>query len=211
MKTSRKVKALGLGLLALCAASAVMASAAQAGTFTAGNYPATMTGQNVGGAHEFTTVLGTMKCGVKFHGVLAAASQELTLSPDYGTSCQLEGSQVHVQNNGCDFRLHAGATVVMDQVKGALDVRCPDGNKIDFEITAMQVCHLTVPEQLGLNHVTYTDKTAAEDVDVDLHLTGLFYELDNGCPFVGAFGGTYTGTTTLAADYAGMPTSFTVD
>jgi hypothetical protein len=210
MKANRKVKALGLGLLALFAASAVMASAAQAGTFTAGNYPATMTGQNVG-LHKFTTLLGVMECGVKFHGTLAAASEDLTLAPDYGTSCELEGLQVHVKNNGCDYLFHAGETAVMDQVKGSMGVKCPAGNKIDFEITSMQVCHLTVPEQLGLNHVTYTDHTIAKDVDVDLHLTGFFYELDNGCPFVGAFGGTYTGTTTLKADYEGGGTPFTVD
>lgn len=207
---SRNLKALGLAALAALAIGAVSASAAQAGTFTAGAYPATITGQNVGGSHEFTTVLGAMKCGVKFHGTLAAASQDLTLTPEYGTSCQLGGNEVHVNNNGCDFLFHAGNTVVADQVKGSVDVKCPTGNRIDFEVTSMVTCHITVPEQLGLTHVTYTDQTVPKDVEADLHLTGLLYELDFGCAFVGTFGATYTGTTTLASDNEGVD-SFTVD
>lgn len=212
MKMSRNLKALALAVLAVSALAATAAPAAQAGTFTAGSYPATITGQSVGN-HQFTTLLGVIQCGVKFHGVLAAESEGLTLSPDYGTSCELEGKEVHVKNNGCDFHFRAGETaVVMDQVKGSLDVKCPTGSEIDFEITSMQVCHLTVPEQLGLNHVTYTDHTIAKDIDVDMHLTGLIYKLDMGCPFVGTFGATYTGTTTLKAHAeGGAGTPFTVD
>jgi hypothetical protein len=203
MQMSRNLKILGLCLVAVFAVNAMAVSAAQAGQFTAGAYPATITGQNVGGAHQFTTLLGVMECGVKFHGVLAEGSQDLTLSPEYGTTCELEGKQVHVKANGCDFRFHAGETTVMDQVKGSVDVRCPTGAEIDFEVTSMVTCHITIPEQLGLGHVTYTDRTMAADVDADMHLTGLLYKLDFGCPFVGTFGATYTGTTTLASDNEG--------
>jgi hypothetical protein len=208
----RNLKALGLAALAVCAIGAMTASAAQAGTFTAGSYPATITGQNVG-FHHLTTVLGTMTCAeAKSHGLLAAESQDLTLSLDLGTSCTLEGSLVHVKNNGCDFHFKAGETTGTHKVDGTVQVKCPAGNAIDFEITSMQVCHLTVGEQGALEHVVFTSNTVPNDVDVDLHLTGLIYKLDVGCPFVGTFGGTYVGTTTLKADAeGGAGTPFRVD
>ncbi len=208
MKTTRK---LGLAVVAMLAIAATAAPGAQAGEFTAGGYPATITGQNVN-VQELTTELGTMECGVKFHGELAEASEDLTLTPAYGTSCEIEGLQVHVSLNGCDYRFHAGATLAMDTVEGSMDVKCPEGNKIDFLITAMQNCHLTIPEQLGLGEVTYRDKTMAQDVEVELNIEGLDYELDAGCPVEGAFeNGSYVGDSTLKADFEGMATPFTVD
>lgn len=212
IKMSRNLKALGLAALALVAIGAMAAPAAQAGKFTAGTYPATITGQNIG-FHHLTTVLGTMTCAeTKSHGVLTEESQDLTLSVDFGTSCTLEGSLVHVKNNGCDFHYKAGETTGTHKVDGSVQVKCPTGNAIDFEITSMQVCHLTIGEQAALEHVVFTNNTMPADVDVDMHLTGLIYQLDMGCPFVGTFGGTYVGTTTLKADAeGGVGTPFRVD
>lgn len=209
---SRNLKALGLAALALVAIGAMAAPAAQAGKFTAGTYPATITGQNVG-FHHFTTVLGTMTCAeAKSHGQLTEESESLTLSVDFGTSCTLEGNVVHVKNNGCDFLYKAGETTGTHKVDGTVQVKCPTGAAIDFEITSMQVCHLTVGEQMALGHVVYTSNTIPNDVDVDMHLTGLIYKLDLGCPFVGTFGGTFVGTTTLKADAeGGVGTPFRVD
>lgn len=211
MNMSRKLKVLGLAALAVLAVGAVTASAAQAGQFTAGNYPATITGQAVN-VQQLNTELGTMECGLKLHGELAAASEDLTLTPAYGTSCEIGGDEVHVNLNGCDYRFHAGATPETDTVEGSMDIKCPAGKKIDFLITAEPPCHLTIPEQLGLGKVTYKDKTMAHDVEFELEIEGLDYELDNGCAVEGAFEtGSYFGTSTVKADYEGMPTPFTVD
>jgi hypothetical protein len=208
MKTTRK---LGFAVFGVLAVAATMASAAQAGQFTAGAYPATITGSAVG-SHELKTQLGTMQCAPTLHGELAAASSELTLTPAYGTTCGIGGKEVHVNNNGCDYRPHAGTTVEADVVAGSMDIICPTGNKMDFEITSMPVCHLTIPTQTGLGTLTYTDRTAAKDVDLDFGLEGLTYELDFGCSVVGAFAnGTYEGTSTLRADHEGAGTPFTVD
>ncbi len=212
---SRKLKSLGLAVLAVFAIGGLSAAAAQAGQFTAAQYPATVTGIQVG-PHELTTELGLMECGAKFDGELAAASENLTLVPVYGTSCEIGGLPVHVTTNGCDYLFHAGNTLGMDEVEGSWDIKCPEGNKIDFEITGMMmmVCHLAIPEQLGLGEVTYTDKTMAmpKDVDADFNVEGLVYELGNNCPVAGAFAnGTYVGRSTLKADNEAMPTGFTVD
>ncbi len=214
MKTSRKLKAAGLAVLATCAISVVVAPAAQAGEFTAGAYPATITGIQVG-PHELTTELGLMECGAKFHGELAAASENLTLTPTYGSSCEIGGDEVHVSRNGCDFLFHAGKTLGMDEVEGSWDVKCPEGNMIDFEITEpMNVCHLGIPEQVGLGEVTYTDRTNVmpKDVDIDFSVEGLVYELGPNCPVAGEFtNGAYAGRSTLRAHNEGMLVGLTVD
>lgn len=210
MKMPCKLKSLGLAVLTVLAVSAVSASAAQAGEFTAAEYPAQITGQNVN-VHALTTELGVMACGLKLNGELAAASEDLTLTPTYATSCEIGGIEVHVSNNGCDYLFHAGSTLGMDEVEGSWDIKCPAGNKMDFEITSMATCHLTIPEQLGLGEVTYTTRTMAKDVDLDLSVEGLSYELSANCPVSGAFAnGSYFGTTTLKADHGGAGTAFGV-
>lgn len=212
MNTFRMIKLLALSALALVALGALSATAAQAGTFTAGAYPATITGSTAAGAHEMKTQLGTMNCGPSFHGVMEAASETLTLTPNYGTTCSIGGNQVHVKNNGCDFRLHAGATKEVDVITGSMDIVCPAESKMDFEITSATTCHLTIPAQNNLGTLTYTNNTAAQDVNLDFKLEFFFYELDVGCSTVGAFfDGFYGGTSTLKADAGGAGTSFQVD
>lgn len=209
---SRKIRLLDLALLATTAVSVVPATSAQAGTFTAGAYPATLTGAAVG-THEFTTALGVMECAPSFHGVQAAAAAQITVTPLYGASCSIGGLPVHVNRNGCDFRLLAGNTVGMDEVAGSMELLCPEGNRLDFEITGvMQVCHLTVPPQGVLGPLTYTDRTFVNDVDIDFNVVSVGYILDMGCPEVGPFpNGTYVGTTTLKTDHEGMTTPNQVD
>lgn len=210
MKTSRKLRAALLALLALCAVAALGPVQAQAGEFTATEYPATITGQNVG-MHELTTELGVMECEMTFDGPLPEASETLTVVPSYGTGCTIEGHMVHVSNNGCDFLFHAGETLGEHEVGGTVDVQCPEGNAIDFEITAMMICHLTVPAQNGLA-VSYTNSTMFPDAHLDFLVEGLIYRLDAGCPVMGNFNnGTYIGTTTVKADHEGMGTGFAVD
>ncbi|HEX6780686.1 MAG TPA: hypothetical protein VF125_01510 [Solirubrobacterales bacterium] len=206
------IKLMALSALALVTLGAVGATGAQAGIFTAGSYPATITGSSAAAAHEFTTQLGVMKCAPTFHSKLEAAVVTMTVAPTYGTSCKIGENQVHVKNNGCDFAWHAGETGEMDEVGGSMDILCPD-TKIDFEITSEPVCHLTVPAQMGLGSLLFTNNTEAEDVILHFGLEGISYVLDNGCPVVGAFAnGVYKGTSTLKADAeGGAATYFRVD
>jgi hypothetical protein len=165
MHRLRTTKLLAAAALALVAIAAAGANGAQAGTFTAGQYPATITGTNVV-PHTITTNLGAMECVPVFDGVLPAAGEELTLLPGYGP-CSLGAKEVDVHLNGCDYVVHAGNTIGEDKVAGTMDIVCPEGNVIDFEVTSMPVCHLTVPPQAGLNALTYTNLTAAGDVRLD--------------------------------------------
>lgn len=212
MKTARKLKAIGLSVLALLAIGALSAPAAQAGEFETGVFPATITGQHINGPHEITTELGVMPCGMRFEGELAEASEELTLTPEF-LNCMLAGNMVDVLTNGCDFRFNAGATLGMDMVEGSLDLICPEGSKITFGVTIAGVveCVMKVPEQLGLGEVTYRTTTMAQDVDVDFNIEGLAYELGPNCPVAGAFAnGEYAGESTLRAHSEAMWTPFRV-
>jgi hypothetical protein len=212
MNVSRQLKLFGLAVLAVLAIGALPATGAQAGQFTAAEFPATITGQNVAGEHFLKTDLGVLVCSVTFHGNLEAASETLTIGPSYGTGCKIAGIEVHVTNNGCDFLFRAGNTLGEDEVGGAMDISCPEGSAMDFEITSMMVCHLTIPGQNGLAGLTYTDHTMSKDVDIDFGIEGIVYKMDAGCPVAGIRGnGTYTGTSTIKADHAGMGTGFSVD
>src|SRR6476660_2509194 len=169
MKTAWQMRLLGATVLALVATAAMVASAAQAGTFTAGAYPATLTGSAVG-PQELTTELGTMNCAPTFHGEQAAAAGQVTLVPNYGAGCTINGLEVDVFRNGCDFVLHAGNTLAMDEVSGWMDIVCPEGNHLDFVTTGMMPCHLTIPAQEGIGPITYTDRTFVKDVDIDFNV-----------------------------------------
>ncbi len=95
-----------------------------------------------------------------------------------------------------------------------MDILCPEGKAIDFEITSVPICHLTVPGQVGLNSLTFTNRTMAKDVDLDFALEELVYRLDPGCPGAGNYAnGTYgAGTTTMiAAKEGGLVIPFGVD
>ncbi|HET9591425.1 MAG TPA: hypothetical protein VFP17_00790 [Solirubrobacterales bacterium] len=211
MNLSRQLRLLGLAVLALVATGAVSASGAQAGLFTAGAFPATITGSIVA-PHELGTDLGTMECEPTLDGELAAAVEELTLTPIYGNTCHLGMKEVDVNNNGCDFVVHATATAGENAVEGKLDIVCPENNAMDFQVTSNPVCHLTVPAQANLGTLTYTNHPMAKDVDLDFNIVELVYRLDNNCPFAGNHAnGIYRGVSTLKADHGGAETSFGVD
>jgi hypothetical protein len=210
MNMFRTIRLIALSALALVAFGALSASAS-ASTFTAGQYPATIVGTN-NVPHTITTNLGSIECAPFFHGKLEAASEELTLEPSYGT-CSLGAKEVHADMNGCDFRLHAGETLGGDKVAGTMDIVCPAGNVIDFEVTSIPVCHLTIPGQAGLSTLTYTSQTPPSDVNLDFNISELEYTLDMGCPGPGNYAnGTWTGVTTLVAFKGpGMQTAFGVE
>jgi hypothetical protein len=211
MTTFRTIKLLALSALALLALGAFSAGSAQAGTFTAGQYPATIIGTN-NVPQTITTNLGAIECAPSFHGVLGAASEEITLAPLYGP-CSLGAKEVDVDFNGCDYRIHAGETLGGDKVAGTMDIVCPAGKVIDFKVTSIPVCHLTIPGQAGLSTLTYTSQTPPSDVNLDYNLSEIAYTLDMGCPGPGVYAnGGLTGTTTLVGfKEPGVQTAFGVE
>jgi hypothetical protein len=199
--------------LILATIGALGTVAAQAGTFTAGAYPATV--KSSGGADLFFTETASISilCLPKPDGTLAGGSVSLTLTPNYGTSCKSEEKAVHVNENGCDLRFRAGLTQEPDVVSGTMDVVCPLGKAIDFEITPAPVCHYFVLPQENKAVFSYRNRTAEKSIQWEAGVNELVYRLSGSCP-EGAgeyFNGVYLGNGTMRATKEGFSTAFFVE
>lgn len=197
---SSKFKIGGLVLMAAIAMSAVMATAAQAGEFTAEEYPVTVTGTQTA-KHEFKFQTGTVACAkATFDGTLEEASETLTVSADY-KECKTPNGGVSVKMNSCDFLLHAGETLENDRVDGSLDVQCDvEGDEIEFHEPA-NGCTIKIPAQEGLGTIVYTNKKMAKDFEMDINLTEMTYTQNEKCNMQGTFeDGQYLGKSTMLGD-----------
>jgi hypothetical protein len=209
---TRKLRWMGLTIVAAVAALAVSASAAQAGEFTAEEYPATMTGTQLSG-HKFGfTNYGVTCASTTFHGQLVEASESLTLGASYKQCSSNAGNAVTVNMTGCDYVFDAGETLAENEVDGSLDITCPAEAAIDFEDTVTG-CAIRILPQNQLTTVKYTNHKVAKDFDVDINLSAINYTENNLCPAGEGmfFNGTYTGQSTITGDHGGAGTGVTVD
>jgi hypothetical protein len=202
---SRKLIPLLLGVVALVAA---FASSAQASTFTAGKYPATIAGTQVG-QHVFSIENNlTVKCqGATFHGTLSAASSTAQLHPTY-TVCSAFGFlEATINSAGCDYLFHAGSEVAADKHAGTVDIVCSAGASI---VIAASTCEVSVPAQTGLGSSNIENNTNPNDATATGSLTGIKYtKTKDGflCPFAGTgtkTDGGYAGTATATATSGGV-------
>ncbi len=195
-----KLKIGGLALIAVIATGAVGASAAQAGEFTADEYPATITGSQTA-KHEFKFQTGTVVCAkAAFDGTLEEASETLTVKADY-KECKTPNGGVNVKMNSCDFLLHAGETLENGRVDGSLDVQCNEaGDEIEF-VEPANGCTIKVPAQESLGTIVYTNKEMAKDFEMDIGLTEMTYTQNEKCNMKGTFeDGQYLGKSTMLGD-----------
>jgi hypothetical protein len=220
---TRKLKIMGLALVAVLAMSAMAAQAAQAGVFeTESGSSAAVTGEQIEGTvtgakktkHEFSTAAGVVKCSTAtFSGTAAASSEELSLTPTYST-CTLSGLEATVDMMGCSYKFHAGATVggSPDAVAVTTDVICTGENEITVSVVGSE-CRVDIPAQNGLTGITAEDTTTASPkMDVDAIADGekIKYSIENGasCPNTPANGvhedGTYKGVATIKSATTGL-------
>ena len=154
-----KLKMLGLAFVVMLAMSAMIASAAQATTLTAGNSTAV--------EHEHATLLtsqakqNTFKFGIRelicskaeFDGTLIGTDSTVEVTPTY-SECSTKPVlgvifRATVTHEGCTFLLHAAESFP----KVTADVKCPAGKKITIHLYnnsdtthSSPVCTLTVGE-----------------------------------------------------------------
>jgi hypothetical protein len=178
---TRKLKAIGLALVAVFALSAVAASGASASAFTSFNTSnSTMEGGTFSGSqtttHKFTagTGVGSVTCAeANFSGTSAGGEEtEPVAAATYG-NCHVEVLGVtyttHVTMNGCTYKFHiTGGSA--DAWTGTADVVCPVGAQIDVKITKSgseeTKCTIKIGAQTGLNNVSYENNTAASPTDI---------------------------------------------
>jgi hypothetical protein len=209
---ARRIKKLGLAAIAVLALTAVAANAAQATTFTAATYPATITGEQTA-KHVFHTTAGSIKCETAtFAGVktLGAASETFEMAPTY-EKCFLGGTDpVTITMNSCTYNFHAAAS---GSATGKVDVVCPSGKHIEIDIGQISGCHIDVPAQTGLGNLTYTNNATGNDINVNINVTGIKYQLTGAAEACVASqkeanetrtDGTYTGEATVKGTNSGV-------
>ncbi len=206
---TRKLKALGIALVAVFAMSVVVAQAAQAHEFTASQYPAVVTGgfANAENPDKFTLEgLGiTVICSsAVFEGTASGASEELTITPTYGSTSSPSGckettfnTEAIVHTNHCAYVFH-GATDANEHA--AVDVECAAGNAIEVTLPGLGI-DLSIGAQAGLKGVHYTNETIGghKVVKVDTTVSGITVSCTDTaetglCELIGNGKIQYTGT-----------------
>jgi hypothetical protein len=200
---NRKIKAMGLTLVAVFALSAVAVSSASATPpkFTASAYPASGGGSQIG-THKVTFDGFITTCEVAtFSGTLVAASSEITIAPKY-EKCKTAGVASTVTLNGCDYKFTLTTTGVPNLA--TVDLVCPAGQDITIDVgnPASPACIIHVTPFTAVEHVKIENDhpgilaTATADIPADkVHLTDT---IPASCPF--------NGDTTATAIYDGQVT-----
>jgi hypothetical protein len=185
----RKLKVLGLALVAIAAMSATVASAAQAGSFDVGAQPSVLTGQLETGQQLIDTLQATN--GNQFNSICSTATfegtvtgqgiNEATVTPTY-SGCKIFGLAAPIRMNGCKFTITGVAqpanTFLVDIV----------GCTVGFPYIQIQtaICQLRLPEQSGISHLVASNlQTAGQPHEITLSTTAsgiTVQQLGAGCP-----------------------------
>ena len=219
---TRKLRTLGLVLIAALAMSATGAVAAQAAQFhtKGGVYPATVTGAQITNQvfkfHVETGKNNELVCKkAAFTGSLAAASPELTIHPVY-EECTFSGAAATVNTGKCNYVFHAGAKIVLDEYAGTLDIECEPNQFINVVTTT---CEIHITPQNGLKEIVLVDSTAAGNILTEFNIGAFAYSItrDEGtCPLTKVEnridGSTTKGTgAKFSATVGGVATPITVE
>lgn len=217
-----KMRLGGITLLTSLIASVAFASGAQAGSFFATAYPATVSGSRTSEQYEFTTARWTVKCAKSsVAGILKEAASTLTVSPEYaecGATVTYIGTTyvtvaTTVKTNGCTFTYHDEVTDSKTVSTGKTTINCPAGKVIEYSFYEALVgeshaekplwCTLGVGPQGALPEITYTNNPEAKvtDVQVNSSLSVSITKITGALGVCGPIvpGATYSSTTTLSA------------
>jgi hypothetical protein len=187
---SRKLKTMGLALIAVFALTAVGDGAASAAEFHS-TAATTKISASQTTTHNFTTTIVGITCEkATFSGTqTTATTTSVEFAPTYsGCHFIIFGSTIAitVATNECKYRLNASGTA---------DIVCPVGKAITVSGAG---CTITVGAQTGKKSVTYANKEA-KHIDITTNLTGINYSHSGfTCGTGSGTNGTYTGTTTAS-------------
>jgi hypothetical protein len=180
--------------------------------------PAVLTGDQDG---EVETVLtadaGTLKCKkATYTGeLIGTKSGEMTVTPSY-SECKISGFNATVDFNGCQY-VFTPAEKKESSFEGALNLNCPEGNKID--VTAFG-CRITAEPQQDLETITYTNvgSGTTRKITIDFGVEGIAYEEHKVAPFptcasatVPKTNGTLKGAALISGEASGSPRGIWVE
>jgi hypothetical protein len=202
---TRRLKILGLTLLAALAVGAVAALTASASfpLFHVEAEDTVLTGSQgqLANANVLTTDFGELKCkDVKYAGTQEGlTASTLTLKPKF-EQCQHNGENAVVTENTCAFLFHLGEST--EPVEAQMDIECVDGDQL---VVHTEECTTTIPPQSGLKKVTFTNEGEAttRSIIADLNVGEIHYvEHGEGCATETETteNGTFTGRTTVTGE-----------
>jgi hypothetical protein len=213
----RKIKALGLALVAAFALTAVMASAASAAPgFTSSSSGTTTIHGVQNGNHEFAADegFGGIKCKTAtFAGTSSGTYQATqTVKPTYSNCEDSFGRPVHIKTNTLTYVFKVTGTDSKKTPIGEVHV----SGDIELEITTGGTpCIVVINETQNNNGITYhnnangTVTTTTESTNVRSTTSGGFFSCgtSNGLHTEG----TYTGETVLTGTSGGAGATISVD
>jgi hypothetical protein len=138
-----------------------------------------LTGESLN--NELALDVGVFQCVVmRFDGTLQAQTgTTFSLTPTF-ENCVVDGMEAVFTHNECNWRFHVGPNE--EHLTGSVDFVCPEGQEMGTHSLA---CDVTIPPQLNLQGVTYTNEGAGatRSVILDIKLVGIDYvEHGMGCP-----------------------------
>jgi hypothetical protein len=215
---NRKIKALGLALVAALALTAVMASTASA-QFTSATAHTILSGAQEGN-HVFTAGegFGSIKCTTaSFSGTTTSTNEtDQTITPTYTGCTDSFGRTVHVHTT-VKYTFTKTGTVEGTPI-GVVHLVSPGSITITVTSGGSTVCtvHITVPQtQTGITYHTLESggvkfvRVTTKATGVKSTTTGNFFNC--GISEGAHSEGTYTGTTNMTGkDTAGNPVSISV-
>jgi hypothetical protein len=223
---TRKLKTLGLALIAVLAiaATAVPSAYAVEYTLTAGEYPATLDGTSLEstifnfGGREVTCKKTTLAA------TLEKQSTTLLIGREYSEcSLQFLGTlPATFKTNGCAFETHLVGALNATVFEAKVDIVCEGSNGIEVYAYASAakhaagepVCIYEMPPQTGRSTVEFKNFVGESHIAITPRVKGIKYKILKGEAFVCGLeseNGTYTGSTTVTAtNKGGMKTSLTV-
>ena len=213
---NRKLKVLGLALVAVFALTSVSASAASAAQFTSSvEGVTTLNGEQSGEGDVFTVNAGVTTCSVATYlGNAENGSAIAEAHPSYsGCSVEPIGSAT-IDTTGCDYIFDAAKTVDIDCGSGAI--------KVVAKVFGITKCTISVPSQENLAVVDYVNNGGSPStITVDVSMEGIEYWQVAGSGF-GACNsegssespltnGKYTGEALVEGEQGGTPVSISHD
>jgi hypothetical protein len=191
---NRKIKALGLALVAALALTAVMASTASA-QFTSSAAHTTLSGSQTT-THTFTagTGIGAINCETAtFAGTqTGTSSSTVTIIPTYGPTCKDSlGRVVHILKNTLEYHFLSGTGKGHVELTGHIELTVTTG---------FGHCTITIQGPQTINGITYTQ--SGNDLTVSTHSNNITSSIAGGGFACGTSAthsstGTYTGSTLM--------------
>jgi hypothetical protein len=202
----RKLKALGLALIAICAIGAVTAAQASATYKIKSASGGTVSGTGVT-TTEMQTDVGTVKCtSATFTGEMATeTTKELLVSPSY-SGCSLAGVKVDITIFNCHF-IFSATTPTPPRWHTLWVFLCTPGWSIVIHDTAGLGCEVKLESQEPKG-VVQLENEAAGTILASPEVSGIKYSWTAGCPNSGGkagsnTNGTYKGNIRLSAKNKG--------